>query len=148
MVRVTCRVSRYGAHRDYQIDIPADGKGPQGGNVMSRTHATVSATTYGMRTLERLIFNLPVKGQRNDDDGNAASGAPKTINAAQLKRIKALIVSSKADTVRFLEYMAVEKVEDILTKDFNKALDMLDRKVKANAKNAREAKKKLGNHHE
>ena len=57
--------------REYPLDLPADGKGAKGGGVMTRTHATVSATTYGMRTLKKLIFNLRFK---NDDDGNRAGG--------------------------------------------------------------------------
>jgi hypothetical protein len=58
--------------REYPLDVPADGKGSKGGGVMTRTHATVSATTYGMRTIKKMIFNLRFKGK--DDDGNKAGG--------------------------------------------------------------------------
>lgn len=56
--------------REYPLEMPADGKGPKGGGVMSRTHATGSAITYGKRYLKNMIFNLRFK--EKDDDGNAA----------------------------------------------------------------------------
>jgi hypothetical protein len=71
-VRMLCYASHKGGHkRTYKIDLPADGKGAKGGDVMTRTHATVSATSYGQRVLLRMIFNIAVGG---DDDGNRASG--------------------------------------------------------------------------
>lgn len=72
-VRVLCIVSHRGGHRqEYKIDMPADGKGPQGAAVMTRTHATGAAASYGQRYLLKLIFNLAVGDV--DDDGNGASG--------------------------------------------------------------------------
>lgn len=55
----------------YPLPMPADGKGAKGGGVMSRTHATGSAITYGKRYLKDLIFNLSFT---KDDDGNSAGG--------------------------------------------------------------------------
>ena len=70
---ILCRVSHSGGFsRSYSLLLPADGKGAKGGEVMTRTHATGSALTYGMRYLRRMIFNIPVGG-KEDDDGNAAS---------------------------------------------------------------------------
>ncbi len=71
-VRVVCYVTGHGHTRTYQLDVPADGKGAKAGDVMSRTHATASACTYGQRYLLRLIFNLATF--EADDDGNAAAG--------------------------------------------------------------------------
>lgn len=70
---VVCRVAHIGGFsRDYEIDMPADGKGPKGGDVMTKTHATGSATAYGMRYLLKMIFNVAITN--DDDDGNAAGG--------------------------------------------------------------------------
>lgn len=70
-VRVVCYVShRGGFTRTYHVDVPADGKGARGGEVMSRTHALGSAVSYGRRYLMNMIFNIAVE---QDDDGNAAS---------------------------------------------------------------------------
>jgi hypothetical protein len=72
-VRIVCRVAHRGGHRERPyIDMPADGKGAKGADVMTKTHATVSATTYGRRCLKGMIFDLAID---RDDDGNAAGGA-------------------------------------------------------------------------
>lgn len=70
-VRVVCYCShRGGFTRSYHVDVPADGKGPRGGEVMSRTHALGSAVSYGRRYLVNMIFNIAVE---SEDDGNHAS---------------------------------------------------------------------------
>src|SRR5262249_44932680 len=59
----------HGRHkRRYSIPMPCDGKGPRGGDVMSRTHAVGSAVTYGRRYLLCAAFNITTA----DDDGNQA----------------------------------------------------------------------------
>jgi hypothetical protein len=57
--------------RRYQIPMPRDTKGARGGDVMTRTHATGSAMTYGKRYLLIAMFNLSID---SDDDGNTAGG--------------------------------------------------------------------------
>lgn len=70
-IGVVCKVSHTGGHsRDYRIDMPTDGKGAKGGDVMTRTHATGSGTSYGMRYLVKMIFNVAVG--EDDDDGRRA----------------------------------------------------------------------------
>jgi hypothetical protein len=70
-VRVLCLVTHAAGHsRIYHVDMPADGKGAKGGDVMTRTHATGSALSYGMRYLLKMIFNVAVG--EDDDDGNDA----------------------------------------------------------------------------
>lgn len=70
-VRVLCYVSHSTGHtRTYQCDMPSDGKGAKGNDVMTKTHAAGSAMSYGMRYLLKLIFNVAVG--EDDDDGNAA----------------------------------------------------------------------------
>jgi len=70
-VRVVCYVAHIGGHtRTYHCDMPADGKGPKGGDVMSRTHAVGSGKSFGKRYLLKDIFNVAVG--EDDDDGNAA----------------------------------------------------------------------------
>ncbi|MFA6046369.1 MAG: ERF family protein [Phycisphaerales bacterium] len=72
-VRVICYVTHAGGHsRTYHADIPADGKGARGGDVMTKTHAVGSALSYGMRYLLKMIFNVAVG--EDDDDGNGAAG--------------------------------------------------------------------------
>ncbi len=69
VVRVLCYVSQSGgAEKTYHIDMPADGKGAKGGDVMTKTHATGAAMSYGMRYLLKMIFNVAVG--EDDRDGN------------------------------------------------------------------------------
>lgn len=73
-VRVLAYVSHSAGHtRTYRADIPADGKGAKGGDVMTKTHASGSAMSYGMRYLLKLIFNIAIG--EDDDDGNGAGGS-------------------------------------------------------------------------
>lgn len=71
-VRVICYVSHRGGHtRRYMAPpMPADGKGAKGGEVMTKTHATGAAMSYGARYLLKFIFNIAVGEE--DTDGNGA----------------------------------------------------------------------------
>ena len=114
MVRVVCRLSRGGHHRNYQMDIPADGKGARGGDVMTKTHAAGSAVSYGIRYLMRMIFNLPISGMRGDDDGNAAGST--MISPEQAEELKLLIVETGAEIKAVLKKVKVDKIENIPAK--------------------------------
>jgi hypothetical protein len=49
-VRVLCYVAHKGGFsRTYKRDMPADGKGAKGGDVMTKTHAVGAAGSYGSR---------------------------------------------------------------------------------------------------
>ena len=104
-VRVVCRVGHAAGHaRSYHVDMPADGKGAKGGDVMTRTHATGSAMSYGQRYLLKLIFNIAV----SDDDGNRAALVPVTAHqAAELAR---LTDEAGADRLKFLNFPAGERL--------------------------------------
>lgn len=78
-LRVLCTVSHRGGHRqEYKIDMPADGKGARGNDVMTRTHATGAAGQYGQRYLLKFIFNLAV-GDLDDDGNGAGDGVDEDI---------------------------------------------------------------------
>ena len=69
MVRVVCIVSHIGGFsRTYHRDMPADGKGAKGGDVMTKTHAAGAAGSYGARYLLKGIFNVAIG--EYDNDGN------------------------------------------------------------------------------
>ena len=85
-VRVLCYVSHEsGFTRTYRADMPADGKGAKGNDVMTKTHAAGSAMSYGSRYLLKLIFNVAVG--EDDDDGNSASQTVPPITENQVSRI-------------------------------------------------------------
>src|SRR5690606_10580729 len=59
--RVLCLVTHDAGHeRTYKVDMPSDGKGAKGGDVMTKTHASGAAMSYGMRYLLKMIFNVAV----------------------------------------------------------------------------------------
>lgn len=88
-LRVLCYVSHSAGHtRTYMVDMPSDGKGAKGGDVMTKTHATGSAMSYGSRYLLKLIFNIAVG--EGDDDGNGAGGAGKENEKLQAGRDAAM----------------------------------------------------------
>lgn len=76
-VEIVAYLIGHGHSRRYSVVMPADGKGPRGGDVLSRTHATASAISYGMRQVLRMAFNLAVDATA-DDDGNTAGKVPSS----------------------------------------------------------------------
>lgn len=129
IVRVICQVSHVGGHsRRHQIDMPSDGKGAKGGDVMTKTHATGSAVSYGMRYLLKMIFNIAVTDR--DDDGNtAAAGA--TIAEEQLVRLQTALLNSGADEAKFLAFYKIASLSDLPAKQYDAAMRMLAQKAKA-----------------
>ena len=77
-IRVVCYVTHNQGHsRTYHVDMPADGKGAKGGDVMTKTHATGAAASYGMRYLLRMIWNIAVGEDDNDGNEVKMSELPK-----------------------------------------------------------------------
>lgn len=123
MVRVTAKLRHSSGHSEpYHVDMPADGKGAKGGDVMTKTHATGSAMSYGKRYLLIAMFNIPVRGE--DDDGNRAGNPPITADqkAKLIDRIKELGV----DTTAFLKHLRVMALDDLPTSQFASAMKALD----------------------
>lgn len=73
--RILAYVSHSAGHtRTYKMDMPADGKGAKGGDVMTKTHATGSAHSYGRRYLLKDIFNIAIGEEDNDGNGPGDDG--------------------------------------------------------------------------
>jgi len=71
-VTVLCYISHSAGHEENrQITVPMPLAGPQGKAVMTRTHGTNAAVSYGQSKLLRMIFNIAVMGAKEDVDGNA-----------------------------------------------------------------------------
>lgn len=131
MMTFVCFATARGHTRKYTIDLPVDGKGPKGGNVMSRTHAASSGVTYAMRILLKMVFNLPVD---RDDDGNAAS---RTVlnnvdpDVAKIAPEQIILLHDKCEAVgcarsKFLEWAQVARFEDIPAEMFEGCMSGLD----------------------
>lgn len=135
-VRVVCFVSHIAGHtRTYHRDMPADGKGAKGGDVMTKTHAAGAAGSYGARYLLKGIFNVAIG--EDDKDGNPPPAAFLTED--QVEELKALIdraVEVRPDTTHaewmtsYLEFMKVDALNGIAAKDFGKAKLTIENAIK------------------
>ncbi len=104
--RILCDVCHAGGHtRRFHVDMPVDGKGARGGDVMTKTHAMGSGISYGMRYLLRMIFNLAID---QDDDGNAAGGRatperPRTVIPAPKRALQQGGIAERALSARYTQ---------------------------------------------
>lgn len=101
LVRVVCYVSCAGYTRKYQVEMPSDGKGAKGSDVMTKTHAIGAGMTYGQRYLLKLIFNMAVG---DDVDGNKPIDRSTLISEEETVELRDMIESTGADTKRILAY--------------------------------------------
>jgi hypothetical protein len=97
-----------GYERTYHRDMPADGKGAKGGDVMTKTHATAAADSYGKRYILKGVFNLAVG--EDDKDGN---GDEPTIGPGQLATLEQLIADVKADVPKLCRMLKINTLLDI-----------------------------------
>lgn len=95
-VRVLGYLSRGGHTRTYQVDMPTDGKGAKGGDVMTKTHATGAGMSYGQRYLLKGMFNVRIGEE--DNDGNT-EGMPEAEVAEWITKIEATTAKDKAKEV-------------------------------------------------
>jgi hypothetical protein len=126
-IRVLCYVSHdAGFERTYHKDMPADGKGAKGGDVMTKTHATGAASSYGARYLLKGIFNVAVGA--DDRDGNAAAEPSYTppagsLTAEQCTALREALAEKGASEKAFTQWARVKRIEDIPGDLFDSCLD-------------------------
>jgi hypothetical protein len=127
-IRVLCYVSHEDGHtRTYRKDMPADGKGAKGGDVMTKTHATGAAASYGARYLLKGIFNIAVGEE--DRDGNESQNVA-TITEEQVMQLREMMESVGADEARFKTFIKVEHLADIRADKFDAAMNLLKQKAR------------------
>lgn len=111
-----------GHERTYEADIPCDGKGAKGNDVMTKTHARGSAFTYGKRYLLIMMFNIALR-DKADDDGKAAGGtlpdAPLTDE--QIDELRAVITGVNANEERFCRTLEVDGLGDLMQSQLENA---------------------------
>lgn len=118
MVGMICFVSHRSGHtRQYRAHVPSDGKGAKGGDVMTKTHAFGSGTSYGMRYLLKMIFNVAIGEE--DDDGNAA-GSDDLRNAVLddlVAKVKAATTSAELQGVWKSGLKVLQAAKDVAGAD-------------------------------
>ena len=131
-VRVLCTVAHEDGHeRTYKIDVPSDGKGAKGNDVMTKTHATGSGLSYGRRYLLTAIFNIQTG--ENDDDGNQADGIV-CVSDEQAADIRRMIEETGADVKRFCEFYKVDAITSIPANRYEGVMRDLNQKKAAEAR--------------
>lgn len=124
-VVVTCKITHELGHsEETSLSAPADTSGSK-----NAIQAIGSTITYLERYTLLALTGLATYDQ--DDDGNGAGA--KLITESQVLDLQALIDEVKADKAKFLKFLKVEKLEDITTKDYPKAVTALEQKRKENA---------------
>jgi len=133
-VRIVCLVSHAGGiTRTPHIDLPADGKGAKGGDVMTKTHATGSAMSYGMRYLLKLVFNVAIG--EDDDDGNDPD---EYISEEQALELHARATENEVydNFMSWLNTKKIEAIDHIQARDYENISKKLDVSIKARKANA------------
>ncbi len=100
---------------------------------MDESQITGAASSYARKYALNGLFALD---DTKDADGLPQNGSnsgqkdrpQKSITEKQATTIRNTIAETGADEVKFCAYMGVEKIEDILVKDFNKAVGALEAK--------------------
>lgn len=118
-VRVLCYVTHATGHaRTYHADMPADGKGAKGGDVMTRTHAVGAAMSYGMRYLLKMIFNVAVG--EDDRDGNAPpeTSVPEPKGFPAWRDELSLVADEGLDALRAAWKASKDSYREYLTKHY------------------------------
>lgn len=128
--RILAYVSRGGFTRTYRKDMPITTTGPKGGAVMTPTHATGSATSYGKRYLLSGIFNVAI-GQ-DDDDGNGANSYER-ITDSQVATLVALLQEVGASQSSLLSWLKLERLSDIAAAHYSRVVKAVEEKRKAPA---------------
>jgi hypothetical protein len=128
-VRVVCYVSCAGHTRIYHRDMPADGKGAKGNDVMTKTHAAGAAGSYGARYLLRGIFNLAVG--EDDRDGNEDDDV--MIDAKQCAELRKLIEQAGVTEESFCDYVKCGTLPELAAKHFDRAKGVLTQRINAGA---------------
>jgi hypothetical protein len=126
-VRVIAYVARGGYTRIYRVDMPADGKGAKGGDVMTKTHATGAAMAYGSRYLLKSIFNVSVG--EDDVDGNDVVKMPEATKDKFKSSIEALQSVDAAKTLWQEIAKACHECNDLASHDALKELLLAKRKA-------------------
>lgn len=122
-IHVTCVLSHRAGHREETtLSGPSDTTGSK-----NAIQAIGSTLTYLQRYT--LVQALGLAASEDDDGsrhGHTVDDVP--IGAEQVKTIRDLIAATGADIEKFCAYMKIEAIPDIATSQFQRAVQMLEKK--------------------
>lgn len=105
-----------GHSKSASIPLPLDSSG--GKNNLQGAGSTFS---YGKRYTTTMLLNIVTE---NEDDDGVRSGI-KYIAPEQVQKLRDLIKSSKTDELRFLEYLQVAELENVIVEQYAGAVNAL-----------------------
>lgn len=121
---IVCRLTHVlGHYEESEIPLALDTSGGK-----NNVQAMGSTFSYGKRYTLCGVLDLVIYGE--DDDAQSLTA----IDEKEVEIIKSSLTDVGADEAKFLEFMGVEKVEDISKKDLAKATNMITAKRKAKEK--------------
>lgn len=128
-----CDVSHTGGHtRRYRLPMSIDGSGPKGGGVMSKAQAVGNGTSYAMRYLDKMIWNIPMLVDKDDNDGAAPVERISEKQAADLNAMLDELGGDKARHIAtFCKYFGVETMTDLRADFYTRAVAAIDKKRRA-----------------
>lgn len=128
MVMLCCDLIHVGGHkRRYRTPMPIDGSGPKGGGVMTKSQAVNSGTSYGMRNLAKMIWNIPMLVDKEDTDGNENY---EKITEKQIADLRALADEVGADIPKFCQYFKIDNIENLPKSLYESAVKAFEKKRK------------------
>lgn len=126
-IRITLKLYHANGHSEItKYDIPLDGAGSKGGSNKSGAQAMGSSMTYAQRNALKARFNLSFTDDQTDNDGVVEDA---TLTDSQINDIEAMLIESKADREKFLAFIQVGAVHEILQRDFNGVCAKLRQKI-------------------
>jgi len=136
LITVTCKLSHSSGHTERAtMSAEPDTSGAKGGVNKTMMHGRMSTLTYLMRATYTAVVGV-VAINDHDDDGNAGGGG--FITDEQVDEIDQLMVSAgynKPEAIeKFLDWVGVDAVEKITTKDFGRVKSALNDVIKKRVK--------------
>lgn len=126
-LQIKWTISHEAGHSESDIaGIPVDGAGSQGKVNKTGTQAFGSTATYGRRYLLCMLFNISTGDDR--DGNNAPQSEPETITADQVTFILDLLNDTDSDIEQFCKMGNIEAVPQMLARDFDAAVRLLNQK--------------------
>lgn len=126
-----CDVSHVAGHtKRYRLPMSIDGQGPKGGGVMTGAQAVGNGTSYAMRYLDKMIWNIPMLVDKDDNDG---AEPYKAITEKQAADLRALAEETKSDIKKFCQYYKIDKIESLPASSYQSAVKAFEKKRKGAA---------------
>ena len=122
VLNVVCVLRHIDGHEERStFPVPTDTQA-----AMSAAQKSGAALTYGQRMSLVSVLGLAAT---DDVDGAEGTGEQGTITDDQVKELNDLITASKADFEKFKAFMGVTHMDEILQRDFARAVSALAKKA-------------------